>query len=251
MRSIRVRRIGLIYMSESIASIVCKRKHFIKIGEEIRRLFPDLALGIIECSIANTPSSEMLWNEINTLKESIKATYTLESVNKRPAIAATRQAYKIFGKDPNRYRPSAEALCRRILRDLELYQVNTAVDLINLISIHTGYSIGGFDADKIAGQEIMLGIGRENEPFEAIGRGQLNISGLPVYRDEMGGIGTPTSDNERTKLSLSTTRLLMIVNAYSGKEGLDEALDFSEMLLRKYVCAVDIQRKIILKTIIL
>jgi len=218
----------------------------VKVGEEVCRLFPDLTLGVIECSIVNTPSSEMLWDEINTLKESIKSTHTIETVNKRPAIAATRQAYKIFGKDPNRYRPSAEALCRRILRDLELYQVNTAVDLINLISIQTGYSIGGFDADKIVGQEITLGIGRENESFEAIGRGQLNISGLPVYRDEIGGIGTPTSDNERTKLSLSTTRLLMIVNAYSGKEELKEAVDFSESLLKKYVNAANIQRRIIL-----
>ncbi len=216
----------------------------IKISEEIRRLFPGLTLGIMECSITNAPSPEMLWDEIGTLEESIKNTYTLESVNKRPAIAATRQAYKISGKDPNRYRPSAEALCRRILRGLELYQVNTAVDLINLISIQTGYSIGGFDADKIAGQEITLGIGRENEPFEAIGRGQLNIAGLPVYRDETGGIGTPTSDNERTKLSLSTTRLLMIINAYSGKDGLEEALDFSESLLRKYVNAMDIRKEI-------
>lgn len=215
----------------------------IKIGEKIRQLFPNLTLGIIECSIVNTPSSETLWEEINTLKESIKATYTIETANKRPAIAATRQAYRIFGKDPNRYRPSAEALCRRILRDLELYKVNTAVDLINLISIQTGYSIGGFDADKITGQEIALGIGRENEPFEAIGHGQLNIAGLPVYRDETGGIGTPTSDNERTKLNLSTTRLLMIINAYSGKKGLDESLDFSEMLLKKYVDAKDIIKK--------
>jgi len=217
----------------------------VKIGEKIQQLFPCLTLGIIECSIVNTPSSEVLWEEINALKERIKATYTIETVNKRPTIAATRQAYKIFGKDPNRYRPSAEALCRRILRDLELYPVNTAVDLINLISIQTGYSIGGFDADKIVGQELTLGIGCENELFEAIGRGQLNIAGLPVYRDETGGIGTPTSDNERTKLSLETTRLQMIINAYSGKEGLEEALDFSEMLLRKYVSAVDIERKII------
>ncbi len=217
----------------------------IRIGEEVLQLFPGLALGIIECSIENVPSSNMLWDEINDLKEKIKATYTLETVNKRPAIAATRQAYKIFGKDPNRYRPSAEALCRRILRGLELHQVNMAVDLINLISIQTGYSIGGFDADKIVGQKVILGIGRENEPFEAIGRGQLNIDGLPVYRDGTGGIGTPTSDNERTKLDIETTRLLMIINAYSGKEGLETALNFSETLLKKYVNVANMEQKTI------
>ena len=49
-----------------------------------------------------------------------------------------------------------------------------------------------------------------------IGRGPLNIEGLPVYRDAAGRIGTPTSDHERTKLSLSTTRLLFLINAYDG-----------------------------------
>ena len=61
------------------------------------------------------------------------------------------QAYKRLGKDPNRYRPSAEALRRRILRGLPLYKIDTLVDIVNLVSIRSGYSIGGFDADKIVG----------------------------------------------------------------------------------------------------
>ena len=61
------------------------------------------------------------------------------------------------------------------------------------------YSIGGFDADKFVGDTLTLGVGRAGEPYEGIGRGLLNIEGLPVYRDAEGGVGTPTSDNERTK----------------------------------------------------
>lgn len=80
-----------------------------------------------------------------------------------------------------------------------------------------GYSIGGFDADKIVGDALVLGIGKAGEPYEGIGRGELNIEGMPVYRDAVGGIGTPTSDNERTKLELGTTHLLTIINGYSGK----------------------------------
>lgn len=89
-----------------------------------------------------------------------------------------RQAYKRLGKDPNRYRPSSEALRRRILRELPLYKVDTLVDLINLVSIRSGYSIGGFDADKIAGGSLVLGVGREGEIYHGIGRGELNIAGL-------------------------------------------------------------------------
>ena len=55
------------------------------------------------------------------------------------------------------------------------------VDLINLVSLRTGHSIGGFDADKIQGNRLELGIGKAEEPFEGIGRGVLNIEGPVSY----------------------------------------------------------------------
>ena len=133
-------------------------------------------------------------------------------------IQATRKVYRLCGKDPSRYRPAAEALIRRILQDKPLYQINTLVDLINLASIAYGYSIGGFDADQFKGDTLTLGIGREGEPYEGIGRGAINIAGLPVYRDALGGVGTPTSDHERTKITLSTTHLVVLINGYDGNE---------------------------------
>ena len=160
-------------------------------------------------------------------------------------IQATRQAYKRLGKDPNRYRPSSEALRRRILRELPLYKVDTLVDLINLVSIRSGYSIGGFDVDKIAGGSLVLGVGREGEIYHGIGRGELNIAGLPVYRDAVGGIGTPTSDEERTKIGLDTTHLLMIINGYSGLEGLEAAGKYAVGLLSKYVSAINMEAELV------
>ena len=117
---------------------------------------------------------------------------------------------------------------------MELYQIDTLVDLINLVSLHTGHSIGGFDADEIQGTDLELGIGRAEELFEGIGRGMLNIEGLPVYRDRIGGIGTPTSDHERTKMKLETRHILAIVNGYNGQEGLKEAAEMILELLEKY-----------------
>ena len=108
-----------------------------------------------------------------------------------------------------------------------------------LSSARYGYSIGGFDADKIQGDTLVLGIGKSGEPYEGIGRGELNIEGMPVYRDAMGGIGTPTSDNERTKLEAGTTHLLTIINGYSGKEGLQEAADYMLELLKEFAASKD------------
>ncbi|MBR1620798.1 MAG: hypothetical protein IJ669_01595, partial [Prevotella sp.] len=98
-----------------------------------------------------------------------------------------------------------------------------------------GYSIGGFDADKFVGNTLTLGVGKAGEPYEGIGRGMINIEGLPVYRDEKGGVGTPTSDNERTKIELSTRRLVVLINGYDGNESRVRAnAEFIQELLRRY-----------------
>ena len=216
----------------------------IELSSEIKTACPELNVLAIACRVKNSPSDVALWQEIAAEEAAVKATCRIEEVNKWAPIQATRTAYKRLGKDPNRYRPSAEALRRRILRDMPLYRIDTLVDLINLVSIRSGYSIGGFDADKIKGN-LTLGVGREGELYHGIGRGVLNIAGLPVYRDQVGGIGTPTSDEERTKISMETTSLLMIINGYSGSEGLWEAGDYALDLLRRYVSAENEEIKVI------
>lgn len=205
----------------------------IEVENIIREKCPGLRIVSIECEVRNSEYSLPLWQKIDAFSEKFRASHPIEDINQHSAIRATRMAYKSFGKDPNRYRPSAEALCRRIVRGLPLYPINTLVDVINLISLHSGHSIGGFDADRIEGN-LKLGIGQKDELFHAIGRGLLNIEGLPVYRDNRGGIGTPTSDEERTKIDLKTKRLLMIINAYSGEDELNETVDLSKTLLADY-----------------
>ncbi|HBE55323.1 MAG TPA: hypothetical protein DDW22_04715 [Prevotellaceae bacterium] len=188
----------------------------INVSEEVRTACPAFVGAAVSLTLTNTDYSPQLWAEINRELDEYRLRYTTESIKDMPSIQATRRAYKALGKDPSRYRPSGEALVRRTLQGKNLYRINTAVDLVNLASIAYGYSIGGFDADRIVGDTLTLGVGREGEPYEGIGRGLVNICGLPVYRDAAGGIGTPTTDNERTKLSLATTHLLAIVNGYDG-----------------------------------
>lgn len=217
----------------------------INISEEITQACPDLHVLAIDCDVKNTESDPALWEEIAAVEQAVKETFQLEDINKWLPIKATRQAYKKLGKDPNRYRPSAEALYRRIVRGLPLYKIDTLVDIINLVSIKSGYSIGAFDVDKIEGDALTLGVGRDGEIYHGIGRGELNISGLPVYRDLLGGIGTPTSDEERTKIDIDTVRLLIIINGYSGAEGLKEAGMYAKELLERYISATNLNMRII------
>ena len=188
------------------------------VEDKIETVCPSFVGACVEADVENSAYSEELWKLIDDQCEKFRQTLTTDTVKDISAIAATRRVYKACGKDPSRYRPSSEALIRRVLQGKQLYQIDTLVDLINLASITYGYSIGGFDAGKFSGDTLSLGVGREGEPYEGIGRGMLNIAGLPVYRDAIGGVGTPTSDNERTKMGLATRRLVALVNGYDGNE---------------------------------
>lgn len=205
------------------------------VTQEIETVCPNFVGACIEANVENSAYCQALWDEIHALGEKYKATLTTESLKQLSGIAATRMVYRACGKDPSRYRPASESLIRRMLQGKEFYQIDTLVDLINLASIAFGYSIGGFDADKFEGDTLTLGVGKAGEPYEGIHRGMINIEGLPVYRDAKGGVGTPTSDNERTKIELSTTHLLVLINGYDGNEdGVQANAVFIQELLRKY-----------------
>lgn len=205
------------------------------VSDEIETVCPTFVGACVEAQVENTPYCQELWDEIDALGEKYKQTLTTESLKEMSGIAATRRVYRACGKDPSRYRPASEALIRRMLQGKKLYQIDTLVDLVNLASIAYGYSIGGFDADKFEGETLTLGVGKASEPYEGIGRGMINIEGLPVYRDEKGGVGTPTSDNERTKMELKTTHLVVLINGYDGNEQhVRENAVFIQKLLRKY-----------------
>ena len=207
----------------------------IVVSKEIESVCPSFVGACVEAQVVNSEYCQPLWDEINALGERFRQTLTTQTLKELSGIAATRRVYRACGKDPSRYRPASEALIRRQLTGKSLYQIDTLVDLVNLASIAYGYSIGGFDADKFQGDTLTLGVGKAGEPYEGIGRGTINIEGLPVYRDQIGGVGTPTSDNERTKMEMNTTHLIVLINGYDGNEANVRAnAEYIQTLLKKY-----------------
>ncbi|MDE7413556.1 MAG: hypothetical protein K2N05_07210 [Muribaculaceae bacterium] len=216
----------------------------ITIEKEFAARNPGYRAMLFEAKVKNSPTSDALKTELDSFAQEIKGKYRLEEIKNYPPVSATRQAYKNCGKDPNRYRPSQEQMMRRIVKGLGLYNVSSLVDAGNLFSLKTGCSVGCFDADKIEGATLSLGIGRDEEPYEGIGRGPLNISGLPVFRDRRGGIGTPTSDNERTKLSLQTTNLLVTVHIFDPKINIEEITKLFKSIFSRHGDATEIKHEL-------
>lgn len=210
----------------------------VSLSPEFRRTCPLFAGALVLASVRNSPSPPALLEEMEAWAEKIRSSYDTSSIKLRPGIHTTRQAYKSLGKDPSRYRPACEQLARRVLQGKWLYSINTVVDLVNIASLFCGYATAALDQDRIEGETLTLGIGREGEPYEAIGRGQLNVERLPIYRDELGGIATPTSDNVRTMVSLETHRLAVLINAYDGdRRMLEETTQLVQELLCRYACS--------------
>lgn len=216
----------------------------VKISNELFTKVSDVELSCIECDVVLEEKSDTLWNEIQNKVKQLSTDLKVEEISKIPAISASRKAYKACGKDPARYRLSAEALLRRVIKRGEIYQINNVVDLLNLVSISTGFSIGGYDVNKIEGKAV-FGIGEKDEPYSGIGRGELNIEYLPVFRDQKGAFGTPTSDSQRTAVSKDTIRFLMIIIDYESSEQINEATEIAIELLQKYAGSTNIEQKTI------
>lgn len=215
----------------------------VAISKELNEKVSGVKLSCIECDVFVLETNDLLWDEIRKKAEKLSSELKTEQISKIPAIAASRKAYKACGKDPARYRLSAEALLRRVVKQKALYQVNNLVDVLNLVSITTGFSIGGYDSDKINGK-VSFGIGSAADPYEGIGRGRLNIEFLPTFRDEKGAFGTPTSDSERTAVTPDTQRFLMIIIDF-GEGDLKSATKLAVELLERFGFAKNFEIKTI------
>ncbi len=216
----------------------------ITISQEIKVKLPDLALGCIECDVVISEENCELWQEIEAVCGVIGHSGELAEVGSHPAIKASRVAYRRCGKDPARYRLSSEALMRRVVKGHQLYRVNNIVDLVNLVSLKSGMSIGGYDVNEIVGS-VLFDIGKNNEPYEAINRGELNIEFLPVFRDSVSAFGSPTSDSVRTSVTSNTKRFLMVIVGFSGDICTLDTVGQSVEFLKKYADAKNIETMII------
>ena len=145
------------------------------IAPDFKAKIPAVTVGFVTAQVRNTEHNEALWQEIESAAGRFRR-MTMEEARKFPAIKALRDAYRLLGNDPTRYRGSNEALVRRITQGKELYRVNTVVDINNLISLETLHSAGTFDLDRVE-PPILFRIGQPGEAYSGIGRGEIKIEG--------------------------------------------------------------------------
>jgi DNA/RNA-binding domain of Phe-tRNA-synthetase-like protein len=192
----------------------------------------------VTAQVEASPSPEALIAELQNCVQTVLRLPEPRTVLESAQILATRAAYKALGKDPARYRGSAEALLRRVIAGKGLPRINAVVDIINLVSVESRLPIGLYDLANVSG-DIVFRAGRAGETYKGIGKYDLNLEGLPVFSDAAGPHGSPTSDSERTMVTSETKRVLAIIISFGGQEAFRESAQRMTKLFEQYAAGRD------------
>ncbi len=220
------------------------RLQTVLVDRELKDKCPRVALGCVTARVQAPGSPPVLITELKNCEQGILRLPEPRAVLESPQILATRAAYKALGKDPARYRGSAEALLRRVIAGKGLPQINAVVDIINLVSVESRLPIGLYDLAHVQG-DIVFRAGRAGETYKGIGKYDLNLEGLPVFCDALGPHGSPTSDSERTMVTSETKQVLAIIISFGGKEGLDRWTQRMSELFQRFAAGQECETALI------
>jgi len=205
----------------------------VSLDAELKANCPRVVLACVTADVETGATPEGLDQELRSCEERIVKLPELKAVLESAAILATRAAYRALGKDPARYRGSAEALLRRVIASKGLPRINNVVDVINLVSFESRLPVGLYDLAHVQG-DIVFRAGLAGETYKGIGKYDLNLEGLPVFCDALGPHGSPTSDSERTMVTLATKQVIAIIISFGGAEGLERWTEKMTELLALY-----------------
>lgn len=202
----------------------------VTISDDFRERGVDVTLGVLQFRVPSIGEGA-LFDHLNDLAERLAPEFEAMKPADIPQVTATRKAYRALGKDPGRYRPSSEALMRRIASGKPLPLINDVVDCGNVISLTTRLSIGAYDAQAIEGA-VIFRRADDGEMASAIGRGEMNFEHLPVFADARGPFGSPTSDTQRTMVKPGTRSILMVLIAFDTHIDMEAEVEVALDLVR-------------------
>jgi DNA/RNA-binding domain of Phe-tRNA-synthetase-like protein len=216
----------------------------VTIDVELKKKWPRTALGCVSAQVEAGETPAALDAELLESVEKILKLPEPRAVLESAQILATRSAYKALGKDPARYRGSAEALLRRAIAGKGLPRINAVVDVINLVSVESRLPIGLYDLAQVNG-EIVFRAGRAGETYKGIGKYDLNLEGLPLFADASGPHGSATSDSERTMVAGATKNVIAIIVGFAGAEGLERWAQRTKELLERHAAGREIEIRVV------
>ncbi|MGE7766367.1 B3/B4 domain-containing protein [Peribacillus sp. NPDC096540] len=206
----------------------------INISANLSSKIPDFKVGIITYeNIEVGPSPQMVKGRLQLFQEALFFDLDEKELTDFPGIKEWRKIFKSTGTNPSRYRPSVEALYRRVKKQNYLTSIHSAIDLNNFFSLLYEVPIGIYDADKLAG-DISIKIGESTDEYNGL-NGRLNsMENMITSADSDGAFGSPYVDSERTKVTEETKRAIQIIYLQT-KTPIKEAQQLTESLMKMFL----------------
>ncbi len=184
----------------------------IVIDSKISTIIPNFKVGFIQYhNIEVGPSPQMLKGRLQLFQESIFFDLQEKPVTEIEGISEWRDIFKKTGKDPNRYRHSAEALYRRVKKQNYLQTINSAIDLNNFFSLQYEVPIGIYNRDGLEGQTVHLKIGEPEESYTGLNGRENSLENLLILCDDDGPFGSPFVDSNRAPVGEATKNAVQII----------------------------------------
>ena len=213
---------------------------------KIELQLPGVSLGVIEAdSVHVSPAGPDLAALLDQVCDRQRAQWTQETLAEAPFTRAVRAMFRSWGMDPSKYRPSSEALLRRVVQGKGLYRVSNVVDIGNLGSIESGWPFGCYDRSRIS-PPIALRHGAPGESYQGIGKQTWHLEGRPVLADTAGPFGSPISDSTRSMITESARDILIVIYAPEAASAvsLDQAITNLSLRLSQFCHASAIRSEI-------
>ena len=198
---------------------------------EIKIALPGVKLGVVEADGTSVvlvhPDLAKLMDEVCVRK---RAEFSVESLAEADPVRAVRAMFREWAMDPSKYRPSSEALLRRVVQGKGLYRVSNVVDIGNLGSLETGWPYGCYDRSKIQAP-VALRHGTAGEKYEGIGKQTWHLEGRPVLADSASPFGSPISDSTRSMITETAKEIMIVI--YAPARVSDAALNLAITRLKE------------------
>lgn len=206
----------------------------IKISSNLGSKIPDFKVGVITYKkIEVGPSPQMVKGRLQLFQEALFFDLEEKELTDFPGIKEWREIFKTAGTNPSRYRPSVEALYRRVKKQNYLTPIHSAIDLNNFFSLLYEVPIGIYDTDKLTGN-ISIDIGGSTDKYNGL-NGRLNsMENMIVSIDDHGAFGSPYVDSERTKVTEETKNAIQIIYL-QAKTPIKEAEQLTKSLMDMFL----------------
>jgi DNA/RNA-binding domain of Phe-tRNA-synthetase-like protein len=183
------------------------------VADDVRSAFPGLHIvGVYVEGLDNRGS----WPDVDDRLTVVEQSGTPIGADDS-RIASWHAAYRLFGTNPRRQRPSVDALTRRLARSGRLPRISPFVDAYNLVSVTHGVPAGAFDLDHVDG-DITVRFARPGDVFTPLGEPDTveePHQGEVIYADASGVLTRHWNhrDADRTKVTAESRRVLAVLEA--------------------------------------